>query len=360
MKNHLCIRSPASVIQCFAAICFGSLLLAQASLQAIERDWRVDALTVTNGGPVITIQIARAPNLSGRHPVILVLGALSTNSLPDWSTNLVQEGYLIAAFTVAHSADPDPKRQAQWLYFDERFAHSYVLGGLRMPGDVSRVIDYLITRSDVDPEKLGWMGSSTTGIFGLAAVTHEPRLKAIVAFVATGAYEKWLSTWKPNGLWRSGTNGLWPETLELLPKADPIHSSSNLFPCAVLMVSGGADKIVDPGSARAFVDTARPFYRSDPNRLRLVVYEGMGHNLPLDVVQLYTEHWFHLYLNPTRPPPLAPEEARSMEESTRRTTITAETHDRIIDAVSTRREPLPLRTNSPVGKTLKKIYSTPP
>ena len=55
-----------------------------------------------------------------------------------------------------------------------------------------------------------------------------------------------------------------------------IRHVSTLFPCAVLMVSGGADKVVDPATARAFADAARPFYQSDPERLRLVVYEGCG------------------------------------------------------------------------------------
>ena len=192
------------------------------------------------------------------------------------------------------------------------------------------------------------MGSSTTGIFGLAVATHEPRLKAIVAFVSTGAYEHWLNTWQPNGLWRGGTSGLWPETRALLPQADPIHSVSNLFPAAVLLVSGGADKVVDPASAQGFVKAAEPYYATDPERLRFVRYEGRGHNLPRDVVSLYTEHWFRLYLHPTRPPPAPDEAVPSLAESARRTAITKSTHEKVIGAgpaapnvPTTGREPKP-------------------
>ncbi len=103
--------------------------------------------------------------------------------------------------------------------------------------------------------------------------TREPRLAAIVAFVSTGAYEQWLETWHTNKLWSGQSNELWPETKALLEQ-DPIRRVSSMFPMAVPMVSGGGDKIVDPSTARAFVSAARPFYKSDPHRLPLAVYEG--------------------------------------------------------------------------------------
>src|SRR6185295_5308657 len=126
---------------------------------------------------------------------------------------------------------------------------------------------------------------------------------------------------------------LWPETIELL-KDEPIRHVSTMFPCAVLMVSGGADKVVDPATARAFVEAARPFYQSDAERLRLVVYEGFGHNLPRDVVKMYAEHWFHLYLNPTNDPPAASGAATApaLQESVKRTQINSAGHEKTIGA----------------------------
>ncbi len=304
--------------------------------------WRWDATTLTNSDPPISIQRAWAPSPIPRRPVILLLGSLPANSLPDWSTNLVREGFMLAAFTAAHPPDKDPSRRAQWLMFDERFAHSYALGGARTPADASRVIDHLAGLPEVDSDRIGWMGSSTTGIFGLAVAVREPRLKALVGFVATGAYERWLDTWKPNGLWRSGEAGLWPETRSLLSTADPIHSVSNLFPKAVILINGGADKVVDPASTRAFVDAALPFYTQDPERFRFVLYDGLGHNLPADVVRLYTEHWFRLYLHPVHPPPPPPKASASIEESARRTAVTAAPHEQAVGALAAQPKPQPI------------------
>jgi dienelactone hydrolase len=297
-----------------------------------------ETLRLSNGPPATLCLVQMPSENATRHPVILTLGSLKPDELPDWSANLLHEGFMVVAFAVEYPPDPNPARRPEWLHFDSRFAHSHVIGGIRTPNDTSRVIDYLASRPDVDAQRIGWLGSSTTGILGLAAATRERRIKAIVAFVATGAYEKWLGAWKPNGLWQSDEAELWPETLALLPEADPIRRATNLFPCATLLVNGGADKVVDIASTRAFVEAARPAYRNDPDRLRLVVYDGMGHNLPRDVVRLYAEHWFRLYLTPSAVPSSATIRPTTLSESTRRTALTPTPHENLIGAAQPNHE----------------------
>jgi dienelactone hydrolase len=321
-------------------VCAGSVLLVQlagwcadsvpAAPQMLGLNY--ESRVLPNSDAPITLNLAYKPGTVSRHPVILMLGSLATNQVPPWSTNLVAEGYMVAAFTAAHPPDSDPARRPQWLYFDRRFAHSYVLGAQRAIADSRTVMDYLASRGDVHPEKIGWLGSSSTGIPGLAVATQGPRLAAVVAFVSTGAYRQWFDTWQPNSLWRGQTNSLWPETETLLKQYDPILHASTLFPTPVLMVNGGEDKVVDPKTARAFVEAARPYYKTDPDRLRLVVYEGFGHNLPLDIVRLYAEHWFHLYMNPAGEPPRSVQAPASLEESVVHSQINAADHRKIVGA----------------------------
>ena len=291
---------------------------------------KFETVTLKEGGPEATIQLAYVPNVVERRPVILMLGALD-GKVPDWATDLVNEGYMLAAFTVAHPPDPDPARRPQWLYFDERFANSYPLGGFRAQEDSRRVVSYLDSRKDVNPAKIGWLGSSTTGIIGLSAVTQGPRLAAFVGFVSTGAYREWLQSWHTNNLWKGKTDALWPETEELLKKYDPVLHVDKMFPTAVLMVSGGADLVVDAKTAKSFVEAARPYYKTDPERIRLVIYDGCGHNLPRDIIKMYAEHWFHLYLHPTNPPP-PPQEAANLNESVTKTKVNSADHKDITGA----------------------------
>jgi dienelactone hydrolase len=278
--------------------------------------------------PKATLQLMYCDSPLKQRPAILMLGELKQDAPPAWSLDLLQEGYMLVTFQVAHPPHPDPKQRPEWLVFDQRFAHSYVQRGARAPHDAGRVIDYLISRKDIDPKKIGWMGSSSTGIPGLSVAAREPRLAAIVAFVSTGAYEQWLETWHTNKLWRGEDKQLWPETIELL-KEDPIRHVEGMYPCAVLMVSGGDDKVVDPATARSFVNAARPYYAKDPERLRLVVYEGFTHNLPPDVVKLYTEHWFRTYMHPTKPAPTPSGKPANLDESVKRTQINAGEHKNI-------------------------------
>jgi hypothetical protein len=94
--------------------------------------------------------------------------------------------------------------------------------------------------------------------------------------------------------------------------------------------------VVDPKTARAFAEAARPAYASDPDRLRLVIYDGFGHNLPTDVVQEHAEHWFRLYLNPTSDPPASATAATNLAQSVIRSQINAADH-RSLTGVETNR-----------------------
>ncbi|RZA00876.1 MAG: alpha/beta hydrolase [Sphingobacteriaceae bacterium] len=289
-------------------------------------------LVTLNGDIPIKLELAYIPGTVKNYSAILMLGDLKPDGknfqLPEWSKNLINEGYMLAAFSAARPPDADSSRRPQWLFFDQRFAHTYVAGGLFAPQDAGRVIDYLQAKGLAN--KFGWIGSSSTGIPGLAVATAEPRLGAVVAFVSTGAYRQWLESWHTNGLWLGKTNQLWPETEALLNKVDPILHVNTLFPCAVLMVSGGADKIVDVKTARAFTNAAKPFYVSDPERLRLVIYDDYGHNLPHDVVTMYAENWFRLYLNPDKAAPKPEAAVKDLNESVKRSSVTGADHKKVM------------------------------
>jgi len=73
---------------------------------------------------------------------------------------------------------------------------------------------------------------------------------------------------------------------------------------------------------------------NDPARLRLVNYEGFGHNLPQDVVRDDAERWFRLYLHPVNPPPGPAAPIRSLAEAARQTQLNAASHASVVGAAS--------------------------
>lgn len=326
--DHKLRRPPSFVVLMIAGLLQSPVVAADEGTSASPAT-RFESLTLDEQEPAAHVDLLYRDSSIEKRPVILMLGSLKQEEPPYWASGLLDDGYILAAFRVDYPPDPDPAKRPVFLFFDQRFAHSYFLLGQRVVRDAPRVMDALSKRSDVAADKFGWMGSSSTGIPGLALATSEPRLKAVVAFVSTGAYEQWIETWHTNGLWKGETKELWRETRDLFP-TDPIRHVETMFPCAIQMVSGGADKVVDPATARSFIEAAKPFYESDPQRLRLVIYDGWGHNLPRDVVTMFTENWFRLYLHPTKPAPPPPSPPKDLKDSVNRTQINAEDHKDVV------------------------------
>src|SRR5437899_6685714 len=100
------------------SLAFFLTLCLHLQTPAAGRSFSFESLTLENGDAPITLNLAYQPASVQGRPVILMLGSINSNQLPNWSTNLVSEGYMLAAFTAAHVPDPDPDRRPVWLYFD--------------------------------------------------------------------------------------------------------------------------------------------------------------------------------------------------------------------------------------------------
>ena len=61
-----------------------------------------------------------------------------------------------------------------------------------------------------------------------------------------------------------------------------------------------------------------------------MIYDGWGHNLPRDVVTMFTENWFRLYLHPTKPAPAPPAPPKDLKDSVKRTQINSEDHKDVV------------------------------
>lgn len=256
-----------------------------------------EQITLDEATPEITVTLLSPPGTPlNPRPVILTAGLLSAENVHPSLIGFLEEGYTLAGHYADYPPDPDPARRPVWIFWDARLAHAYTLLASRAGTDAGRVIDYLESRPDLDATRVGWLGLSTSGIIGLAAMTQEPRLRALVAFVATGSYREWFGTWFENGTWQGTETEIWPETEALLDAWDPILHVAGLAGRPVLLVCGEDDIYVDPRTARAFADAARPHYAAAPDHLQLVIYTATGHILPPGVIEMHTGFWFGLHL----------------------------------------------------------------
>ena len=137
--------------------------------------------------------------------------------------------------------------------------------------DISRTLDYLATRPEFDPNKIGFLGVSRGASLSPMMLTQDARIKAA-------------ALWIP---------GMYLETMA--PEVDPINFASRVT-IPVLQLSGRYDyNFPDETSSL-------PFFKAlgaPADRKRRVVYDT-GHNLPPNEAIRETLDWFDRYLGPPR------------------------------------------------------------
>jgi dienelactone hydrolase len=133
--------------------------------------------------------------------------------------------------------------------------------------DVRRSVDYLMTRTDVDPERISYFGVSAGAWIGPIALAMENRFKAAV-------------------FWSGGLSNA-----QQLPEADPVNFASRVR-TPVLMLNGREDFIFPIESSQ------RPLFRmlgSPAADKRHELYDG-GHIFPFARVQKDSLEWLDRYL----------------------------------------------------------------
>jgi len=162
--------------------------------------------------------------------------------------------------------------------------------------DCVRAVDYLVTRPEVDPERIGVAGNSGGGIMALLAIAADPRIKVCAAAHPGGSMEETYLTGQE------------------LPKAD-ILSLIAPRPCLFIV---GKDSGEEAGHRRK-MEWMRPFYRglgAGDDRLQMVLVDGV-HNMKKpkrEPAYGWLNRWLGKEEEGSEEPPLAPftpEELRS-------------------------------------------------
>lgn len=117
-------------------------------------------------------QFAEPPD-PGRHPAVIVLGGIN-GGIPHEALSFALLGY--ASFGVAYFGAPPLPNAVDGIPVET----------------VSRAVDYLVARPDVDPARIGIVGLSTGGELALLAAARDSRIKT-VAVISPSAYV-WFAT----------------------------------------------------------------------------------------------------------------------------------------------------------------------
>src|SRR5262245_60550047 len=144
---------------------------------------------------------------------------------------------------------------------------------------IPKIVDFLETVPEVDPVRIGIVGTSPTGFVGLQAVARERRLSVAVALAACGDYHRFL---------RYSSMGMEGQPLALAPAYERwlqaqeiIRRPERMVHAALLMVNRDHDPVIPFACVEETVRVLRRAYRraGDPERFRFTVFEGERHGL---------------------------------------------------------------------------------
>ena len=155
--------------------------------------------------------------------------------------------------------------------------------------DVIRGIDYLVSRADIDPARIGLVGTSQGGGMALAVTALDHRVKVVVAHVPflcdlrTAARTP--NAMVKNVLDKAGLNN--EATLHALDFFDPLQLAPDLRVPA-LISAGGKDEVCPAATIRAVFDLI-------PATKSLMVYPDLPHTSCAGFYEM-TWPWLDLYL----------------------------------------------------------------
>jgi len=167
---------------------------------------------------------------------------------------------------------------------------------LYAPPDSERVakavIDYLVTRSDVDPNRIGLHGSSMGGYSGPRCATAEKRIKAVAVW--SGAYNlvndifDYYPPIQDRLRWLMGAKDL-NEAREKI-KEFTLEGLATKIECPLLVGYSHDDRVMDPRGALKLYQNAV----NSPDRSML---DGVGHGEKRFDRRTYIADWFMKQLN---------------------------------------------------------------
>jgi dienelactone hydrolase len=169
--------------------------------------------------------------------------------------------------------------------------------------DISKIIDALSARSDVDTSRVSVAGVSMGSSTCMVLAWKEPRISVVVGLI--GAVDFWYDVTKtpPGKDQDAKRNALSPRVRQLVNSLDPQGRKATIAPKAIFLANGARDDGIDIESVRKFVKDLGPSYEKDPDRLKLLEEPKTGHTV---TDQMWSEggKWLerHLVEKPPRTP----------------------------------------------------------
>ena len=143
----------------------------------------------------VPLLILKRPGASGRRPAIIALHG--TNGAKEGMRQLLQRyadaGFVAVAMDARHAGErakpipglANPYQSAILQAYRTGKGQPYLYDTV---WDVMRLVDYLLTRPDVDPSRIGVIGNSKGGTESYLAAAADPRIAAVAPLIGVQSF----------------------------------------------------------------------------------------------------------------------------------------------------------------------------
>lgn len=269
----------------------------------------------------------------GRLPVVIVLHGTggSKEGMEPYLGAFAGMGFLSIAIDARHHGDrvpggahksreyqgaitrawreKDPRKQEHPFYYDTVW-------------DLWRLLDYLQTRPDVDPKRIGMIGFSMGGIETWLCAATDTRVAVAVPVIAVQSFrwslehDRWdgrantipiphaaaAADLKEKEVNRTVCRALWSKVIPgILDEFDCPNMIRAIAPRPLLILNGSNDPNNPLGGARLAIEAAEEEYAKEKasDRLMSNVAGGVGHAVTKDQMKLAYD-WMVRWLKPTK------------------------------------------------------------
>ncbi len=216
---------------------------------------REEKLTLA-GVPSLVTSADSPERAAARGTVLVLHGATASKEAQvRESRSLAERGYLAVAIdAVGHGDRRFPDGDARLA--EDRVQRTFYEIVSQTAAELPGVIEALEARGWAQRGRVGACGISMGGFTLFGALVARCRLDAVVPIVAS-------PRWK-------------------MVEPSPHQQLDHYFPTPLLMITGGADEVVPPETARQLHEALQPKYAEAPERLRYLELPGEEHMFSKD------------------------------------------------------------------------------
>jgi len=211
-------------------------------------------------GEMIPVLLTFPPEYEGRLPVIILLHGIGQNKefLDEITAPFNDAGFAMACFD--QSMRGERRIKGGWL----KEAVAFRQRPWKTVNDARRLIDYLETHPDIDPDRIYLLGASYGAITGCSLAAFDKRIRAADLLVGGGNLPVLLDAPVLRGnsspwLYAIGKRLM----VSMMRPADPVRYAAQTSPTPLLFQNGSEDKMVTPDAARELYNAA-----GEPKELR--------------------------------------------------------------------------------------------